>query len=223
MRIVGPITRRCLLKTAAIADAGSAAGLPLRRLAYAQPPTPVKFTLPWVAEGSSLFTSVAKEMGFLDKHGLDVSIARGSAAAEAIGTGHFDSSMRGSRPFFRWSRGCRSLRSALVRMTRQWASACSKTGRSSHPRKLEGRQRDWPRRMAAPPASVHRTDAVRLLPVWPTRLAAGAAAPRGVQRDSAAARRCRRRRYLWPHAATRPRPSLRRQCDDVQVPIPIFH
>ncbi|MBO0736199.1 MAG: hypothetical protein J2P48_06475 [Alphaproteobacteria bacterium] len=104
MRIVGPITRRCLLKTAAIADAGSAAGLPLRRLAYAQPPTPVKFTLPWVAEGSSLFTSVAKEMGFLDKHGLDVSIARGSAAAEAIGTGHFDSSMRGSRPFFRWSR-----------------------------------------------------------------------------------------------------------------------
>jgi NitT/TauT family transport system substrate-binding protein len=56
----------------------------------------VKFTLPWVSEGSNLFTYVAKGMGFWEKHGLDVSIARGSgsvAAAQAIGSNQFDFGM----------------------------------------------------------------------------------------------------------------------------------
>jgi ABC-type nitrate/sulfonate/bicarbonate transport system substrate-binding protein len=54
---------------------------------------PVKFTLPWVSEGSNLFTYVAKGMGFWDKLGLDVDIARGSgsvASAQAIAEGRFD-------------------------------------------------------------------------------------------------------------------------------------
>jgi NitT/TauT family transport system substrate-binding protein len=93
MHINRPITRRRLLKAAGIAAAGSAANLALPRLVYAQTPKPVKFTLPWVSEGSNLFSYVAKGMGFWDKHGLDVSVARGSgsvAAAQAVGTGQFD-------------------------------------------------------------------------------------------------------------------------------------
>ncbi|HVH79344.1 MAG TPA: ABC transporter substrate-binding protein [Stellaceae bacterium] len=53
----------------------------------------MKFTLPWVAEGATLYTFVAKGMGLWDKHGLDVDIARGSgsvASAQAIGDGKFD-------------------------------------------------------------------------------------------------------------------------------------
>jgi ABC-type nitrate/sulfonate/bicarbonate transport system substrate-binding protein len=56
----------------------------------------VKFTLPWVAEGSNLWTFVAKGMGFWEKRGLDVDIARGSgsvAAAQAIGEARFDFGM----------------------------------------------------------------------------------------------------------------------------------
>jgi NitT/TauT family transport system substrate-binding protein len=66
------------------------------RLVFAQGKTAIKFTLPWVADGSNLFTFVAKTRGFWDEHGLDVSIARGSgsvAAAEAIGSGRFDFGM----------------------------------------------------------------------------------------------------------------------------------
>jgi ABC-type nitrate/sulfonate/bicarbonate transport system substrate-binding protein len=62
-------------------------------MVFAQSKKTVKFTLPWVAEGSNLYTFVAKGMGFFDKHGLDVDIARGSgsvAAAQAIGEARFD-------------------------------------------------------------------------------------------------------------------------------------
>ena len=56
----------------------------------------MKFTLAWVAQGSSAFTYAAKGMGFWEKHGLDVEIARGSgslAAAQAISDGQFDFGM----------------------------------------------------------------------------------------------------------------------------------
>lgn len=92
------LTRRRLLARAGLAAAGAATagvagGLALPRMVYAQNVKPVKFTLPWVSDGSNLYVYVAKEMGFWDKHGLDVSIARGNgsiAAAEAIGAGRFD-------------------------------------------------------------------------------------------------------------------------------------
>lgn len=89
MRIERPTTRRRLLQAAA----AGAASLSLPRLVYAQSLKPVKFTLPWVAEGSNMFTFVAKGMGFWEKHGLDVTIARGSgsvASAQAIGGNQFD-------------------------------------------------------------------------------------------------------------------------------------
>jgi len=88
--------QRSLTRRRALAIAGSAAvagGLTAPRLVYAQQKHQIKFTLPWVAEGSTLYTYVAKGMGFWDKHGLDVDIARGSgsvASAQAIGEGRFD-------------------------------------------------------------------------------------------------------------------------------------
>ena len=83
MRLLGSITRRRLLQAASLAAAGNAANLPLPRLVFAQTLQPVKFTLPWVAEGSNMFTYVAKGMGLWEKHGLDVNIARGSGSIPA--------------------------------------------------------------------------------------------------------------------------------------------
>jgi ABC-type nitrate/sulfonate/bicarbonate transport system substrate-binding protein len=81
--------RRVLAAAAALAGAGITAP----RLVFAQTKKQIKFTLPWVAEGATLYAYVAKGMGFWDKHGLDVDIARGSgsiASAQAIGEGRFD-------------------------------------------------------------------------------------------------------------------------------------
>jgi NitT/TauT family transport system substrate-binding protein len=83
-------TRRRVL---AIAGAGIAGVLTRPRLVFAQNKHAIKFTLPWVAEGATLYAFVAKGMGFWDRHGLDVDIARGSgsvASAQAIAEGRFD-------------------------------------------------------------------------------------------------------------------------------------
>jgi NitT/TauT family transport system substrate-binding protein len=96
MSIKHRFTRRALLRGAGITVAGAAGSLPLPRLVFAQSLKPVKFTLAWVAEGSNLFSYVAKGMGIWEKHGLDVSIAHGSgsvAAAQAIGSNQFDFGM----------------------------------------------------------------------------------------------------------------------------------
>src|SRR5271156_5061886 len=92
MSIADRLSRRRFLRAAGIA----AGGPPLPRLVFAQNKKAVHFTLPWVAEGSNLFTFVAKGMGLWEKHGLDVDIARGSgsvAAAQAIGEARFDFGM----------------------------------------------------------------------------------------------------------------------------------
>jgi ABC-type nitrate/sulfonate/bicarbonate transport system substrate-binding protein len=89
-----PLSRRRVI--AGAGALGVAGGIACPRLVYAQNKKAIKFTLPWVAEGSNLFTFVAKGMGFWDKHGLDVDIARGSgslAATQAIGEGRFDFGM----------------------------------------------------------------------------------------------------------------------------------
>ena len=69
-----PLSRRRLVAHAAAA----AASVVAPRLVFAQTKRQIKFTLPWVAEGSNVFSFAAKGMGFWDKHGLDVDIARGS-------------------------------------------------------------------------------------------------------------------------------------------------
>jgi NitT/TauT family transport system substrate-binding protein len=61
--------------------------------AIAQSMRTVKLTLPWLANGSSLFAYVAKNQGFFRKRGIDIVISRGFgsvAAAQAVGAGEFD-------------------------------------------------------------------------------------------------------------------------------------
>ncbi|MGB6539033.1 MAG: ABC transporter substrate-binding protein [Xanthobacteraceae bacterium] len=89
-------SRRRILGSAGAALAGLAGGLTMPRLVFAQSKTSIKFSLPWVPEGSDLFAFTAKGMGLWDKHGIDVSMARGTgsvAAAEGTGTGRFDFGM----------------------------------------------------------------------------------------------------------------------------------
>jgi ABC-type nitrate/sulfonate/bicarbonate transport system substrate-binding protein len=96
MSIVGRLSRRRFLRGTGAAALGAAGGIACPGLVFAQNKKAIKFTLPWVAEGSNLFTFVAKGMGFWDKHGLDVDIARGSGslvASQAIGEGRFDFGM----------------------------------------------------------------------------------------------------------------------------------
>jgi ABC-type nitrate/sulfonate/bicarbonate transport system substrate-binding protein len=72
MSIVGRLSRRRFLRGTGAAALGAAGGIACPRLVFAQNKKAIKFTLAWVAEGGSLFTFVAKGMGFWDKHGLDV-------------------------------------------------------------------------------------------------------------------------------------------------------
>jgi len=54
---------------------------------------PVKFTLPWLAEGTSLFLIAGKAKGIYAKHGIDISISRGygsMAAGQAIASNQFE-------------------------------------------------------------------------------------------------------------------------------------
>jgi NitT/TauT family transport system substrate-binding protein len=86
-----PTTRRgVLLGAGALADAA------LPRFAIAQGMHPVSFTTSWLPEGPNLFAYVARDKGFWRRHGLDVSVARGSgsgATAQVVGAGRFDFGM----------------------------------------------------------------------------------------------------------------------------------
>ncbi|MCR0980727.1 ABC transporter substrate-binding protein [Roseomonas populi] len=85
-------SRRSLLRAGGAIGLGGAAGLRLSAPAIAQTRS-VKLTLPWLANGSTLFTYVAKNQGYFRKRGLDVTISRGFgsvAAAQAVAAGEFD-------------------------------------------------------------------------------------------------------------------------------------
>jgi len=93
-RLVPPqsITRRTVLKMKAAAIAATTVTR-FATPALAQGSKQVKLTLPWLANGSTLFTYVAKNQGFFKKRGIDVTISRGFgsvAAAQAVGAGEFD-------------------------------------------------------------------------------------------------------------------------------------
>jgi NitT/TauT family transport system substrate-binding protein len=88
------ISRRNALKglAATIAAGSTSQSSP----ALSQGPTKVTFTTSWIPEGPNLFAYVARDKGFWKKHGLDVSVARGSgsgAAAQALSAGTFDFGM----------------------------------------------------------------------------------------------------------------------------------
>lgn len=87
-----PFSRRSLLKAAAALPVAAATG-GLSMPAIAQGAKAVKLTLPWLANGSSLFAFVAKNQGYFKKRGIDIAISRGFgsvAAAQAVGAGEFD-------------------------------------------------------------------------------------------------------------------------------------
>jgi NitT/TauT family transport system substrate-binding protein len=72
---------------------GAAATAALARPALGQGAKAIKVTLPWLANGSTLFAYVAKNQGFFKRRGIDVSVARGYgsvAAAQAVAAGEFD-------------------------------------------------------------------------------------------------------------------------------------
>jgi NitT/TauT family transport system substrate-binding protein len=89
-------SRREFLGRSRWALVAAAGGFALERRpgrATAQPLTKVRFTLPWVAEGSLLHPFLARNRGFWKKRGLDVDIARGYgslAATQALAGGQFD-------------------------------------------------------------------------------------------------------------------------------------
>ena len=54
---------------------------------------PVRFTLPWLAQGTSAFVYVGKEKGFFRQRGIDLQISRGFGSlptAQSIASGQFD-------------------------------------------------------------------------------------------------------------------------------------
>ncbi|WP_428486487.1 ABC transporter substrate-binding protein [Rhodopila sp.] len=71
--------------------AGATAAVALTRPALAQT-HPVKFTLPWLAEGGSVFLIAGKQKGIFAKHGIDIDISRGFGslpAGQAVASGQF--------------------------------------------------------------------------------------------------------------------------------------
>lgn len=86
-----PSTRRKLLAAGGAGLLATALG-GIAMPAFAQKRT-MKFTLPWLAEGASIYVFVAKEMGFLARRGFDIEISRGFGsvtAAQTIAAGKFD-------------------------------------------------------------------------------------------------------------------------------------
>ena len=82
------ISRRTLLGRAA--GLASASLLPMPAIAETRQ---VKFTLPWLAQGSFAFVYMANAKGYMKKRGIDMSIARGFgsfASAQSISGGQFD-------------------------------------------------------------------------------------------------------------------------------------
>lgn len=85
------MTRRAALALAAA---------PLAAPAVAQTAN-IKLTLPWLAQGSTAYAYIAKEMGAFQRRGLNVEVSRGTgsvAAAQAVSQGQFDYGIVGAGP-----------------------------------------------------------------------------------------------------------------------------
>ena len=93
MGIERRISRRRIVIGAGAAALGAASAITAPRMVFSQNRKPIKFTLSWVPGGDTMYTYVAKGMGFWEKHGLDVDIVHGSgsvASAQALAQGRFD-------------------------------------------------------------------------------------------------------------------------------------
>jgi NitT/TauT family transport system substrate-binding protein len=91
------LTRSQISRRAALA-AGTAL-LATPHIARAQ--AAIKLTLPWLAQGSTAYCYIAKEMGAFSRRGLNVDVTRGFgsvAAAQALSQGQFDYAVVGAGP-----------------------------------------------------------------------------------------------------------------------------
>jgi NitT/TauT family transport system substrate-binding protein len=80
-------TRRGFLHTSGVAALAS-----VPTVAYSQT-RPVRFTLPWLAQGTSAFTYIGKDKGFFKQRGIDLQISRGFGSlptAQSIASGQYD-------------------------------------------------------------------------------------------------------------------------------------
>lgn len=92
----GRFTRRSMLQFGAAAAASIPLGGSFAGRARAAAPTNVKFTLPWIPNGSSYWPLIGNEIGVFSKHNINLNVARGFgsvAAAQAVSSGQFDFGM----------------------------------------------------------------------------------------------------------------------------------
>lgn len=76
-----------------------AAPLAMPNVARAQ--APIRLTLPWLAQGSTAYAFIAREMGAFSRRGLNVEVTRGfgsGPAAQALAQGQFDYAVIGAAP-----------------------------------------------------------------------------------------------------------------------------
>ncbi len=84
-------TRRSLLRAAGVIGGAGSLGIAMPRIGRAA--TPIKITLPWLPLGTYSYVFVAKEVGFFEKHGLDVTIDRGFGSGKVcvpVDQGQYD-------------------------------------------------------------------------------------------------------------------------------------
>lgn len=84
-------TRRSLLRAAGVLGGTGSLGIAMPRIGRAA--TPIKITLPWLPLGTYSYVFVAKEMGFFEKRGLDVTIDRGFGSGKVcvpVDQGQYD-------------------------------------------------------------------------------------------------------------------------------------
>ncbi|WP_187371524.1 ABC transporter substrate-binding protein [Methylobacterium oryzihabitans] len=87
------MTPRSKLSRRGLLGGAAAAAAVMPRPSLGQSAKAVRITLPWLANGSTLFTYVARNQGFFRKRGIEATIARGYgsvAAAQAVAAGEFD-------------------------------------------------------------------------------------------------------------------------------------
>ncbi len=91
-----------LLSRRATLAAGTAVlAAPLATPQVARAQAAIKLTLPWLAQGSTAYAFIAREMGAFRSRGLNVDVTRGFgsvAAAQALAQGQFDYAIVGAGP-----------------------------------------------------------------------------------------------------------------------------
>jgi NitT/TauT family transport system substrate-binding protein len=135
------VSRRTAIKTLAAATLMSPA---LLRLTNAQGLQRLKFTLPWLPEGSYAYAYVAKAGGHWRERGYDVEVLRGYgalAAAQAIAQGQFDLGLASAPGLVLLANKNVDLRSIAIVDYEPTMGVCVLAGSSiKSPKDLEGKR-----------------------------------------------------------------------------------